>query len=295
MRYYRHHIGDFNHATRHLTRVERSVYRDLIEWYYDAESPIPRDVSVICRKILAHSEDESTAVQQVLNEFFVETEYGWYHERCEEEIDEYRHSKSKKADAGRASAAARAGKTQQALNGGSTGAEQALNECSTNVPTDGQQNSTNHKPLTVNQQPVNKKEAPEPIPAPPEWINAGDWQAYAESRKRLRKPMTAAAARLVFRELTKIRDAGLDQDEALRNSVMNGWTGVFPPKKANNGATHGNAGQKRFSVVADAYAVIDRERARAFAGGVGGEAASPADGDLRTEVLVHLPGRSGGA
>ena len=30
MNYYPHHIGDFDYATRHLTRVERSIYRVLI-------------------------------------------------------------------------------------------------------------------------------------------------------------------------------------------------------------------------------------------------------------------------
>ena len=29
MNFYQHHIGDFNNATRHLTRLERSIYRDL--------------------------------------------------------------------------------------------------------------------------------------------------------------------------------------------------------------------------------------------------------------------------
>jgi len=48
MNYYPHHIGDFNSATRHLTRIERSVYRDLIELYYDTEAPLSRDVDKLC-------------------------------------------------------------------------------------------------------------------------------------------------------------------------------------------------------------------------------------------------------
>ena len=40
MHYYSHNIGDFNNSTRHLTRVERSLYRDLIELYYDSEQPL---------------------------------------------------------------------------------------------------------------------------------------------------------------------------------------------------------------------------------------------------------------
>lgn len=86
MNYYPHHIGDFNNATRHLSRVERSVYRDLLELYYDTEKPLVLDIKALCRRILATTEQESTAVEQVLNEFFTETQQGWFHERCNAEI-----------------------------------------------------------------------------------------------------------------------------------------------------------------------------------------------------------------
>lgn len=94
MKYYQHHIGDFDRATRHLTRLERSVYRDLIELYYDTEQPLTLDRAALCRKIIARSNDESTAVEQVLNEFFTETPTGWYHERCESEIEKYQVNKA---------------------------------------------------------------------------------------------------------------------------------------------------------------------------------------------------------
>lgn len=52
MNFYPHHIGDFNNATRHLTRVERSVYRDLIELYYDTECPLNNDLEKLFRRAL---------------------------------------------------------------------------------------------------------------------------------------------------------------------------------------------------------------------------------------------------
>lgn len=158
MKHYPHHIGDFNSATRHLTRIERSIYRDLIDLYYDTEAMLPLDVSWVCRKILAHSNEESTAVEQVLNEFFDKTPDGWYHLRCEEELDKYRSNNSQKAEAGKASAAKRALMRQQALNGKSTSVEIPLNGA-----------STNHQPST--NQPT--KEEPPPAgdesPADPIW------------------------------------------------------------------------------------------------------------------------------
>ena len=146
MRHYQHHIGDFDRATRHLTRIERSVYRDLIELYYDTEQPLPIDAAWLCRKIIARTDEESTAVEQTLNEFFSETPTGWYHDRCEAEIDSYRANMSQKAQAGRASAEARRLKRQQACNGRSTEVEQP-----------GNGTPTNRKPLTVNHEPEDQE------------------------------------------------------------------------------------------------------------------------------------------
>jgi len=149
--YYPHHIGDFNNSTRHLTRVERSIYRDMIELYYDTEQPLLRDVKALCRRLLARTEEEVTAVQQVLNEFFTETEQGWFHDRCDAEIRKYHKNIEDKSAAGKASAAARAaGKTApkaapaKDLPPNSTPVEQPLPSCSTNQ---------NQEPRTKNQEP----------------------------------------------------------------------------------------------------------------------------------------------
>ena len=147
MHYYQHNIGDFDKATRHLTRLERSIYRDLIELYYDSEYQLNLSVKYLCRKILANSNEESTTVEQVLNEFFTETPDGWYHERCEEEIYKFKNSKSQKSEAGRASAAVRQQKRQQALNGNPTVVEQTCNGA-----------PTIHKPITIKQETITIKE-----------------------------------------------------------------------------------------------------------------------------------------
>lgn len=144
MYYYQHNIGDFDKATRHLTRIERSVYRDLLELYYDTEMRLNLDIKHLCRKILASSNEEVTAVEQVLNEFFDKTESGWYHSRCEHEIERYHSSISQKAEAGKKSAAARQEKRQRALNERSTDAQREANE-----------KPTNQEPITKNQEPIN--------------------------------------------------------------------------------------------------------------------------------------------
>jgi len=151
MNYYPHHIGDFNSATRHLTRVERSLYRDLIEMYYDTEQPLPADdFDRLARRVIALSEEERSALQYVLEEFFDLDDDVYRHSRCDEEIAKYRANNSAKSKAGKASAEARrkkaqAQKEQKRTNGKqvATGVEQPFNGC-----------ATNQEPRTKNQEPI---------------------------------------------------------------------------------------------------------------------------------------------
>ncbi|MGW8391114.1 YdaU family protein [Pseudoduganella sp. HUAS MS19] len=90
MNYYPHHIGDFNSATRHLTRLERGIYRDMLDLYYEKEHPLPSDQRILFRRLLIISPEEVTAAKQVLEDYFVLTEAGWHNSRCDREIEEYR-------------------------------------------------------------------------------------------------------------------------------------------------------------------------------------------------------------
>lgn len=98
MNHYPHHIGDFNGATRHLSRLERSIYSDLIDVYYDTEQPLSLDVKVLSRKIIASTAKEVQALKDVLSEFFIKGADGYHNVRCDKEIAAYQ-SKSKKAKA----------------------------------------------------------------------------------------------------------------------------------------------------------------------------------------------------
>lgn len=156
MNQYPHHIGDFNNATRHLTRVERSIYSDMIDMYYDTEAPLVLDVPTLKRKLLARTKDEAAAVDVILAEFFEETASGWFHERCDFEITKFHGSTTQKSIAGKASAA----KRQQArikrlaeLNGNPTLVEQPLKSVATGsngTPTNLEPRTLNLEPLKIN-------------------------------------------------------------------------------------------------------------------------------------------------
>lgn len=167
MYYYQHNIGDFDKKTRHLTRIERSVYLDMIHLYYTTEQQLSLDIAMICRKVLARTEEEKAAVLAILDEFFAETPTGWFHERCEEELENYRKSNSQKSLAGKASAAARAKKLEDAINGNATAVdtneERALNGIATkHKPITNNQITKNQEPITGNQ--VQEQPQQQPLP-----------------------------------------------------------------------------------------------------------------------------------
>ena len=99
MNHYPHHIGDFNTATRHLSRLERAIYRDMLDMYYDTESALDgSDFDRLARRLLCRDSEEVAALQFLLAEFFEQQEDGsWLHHRCEREIAAF---KAQQADRG---------------------------------------------------------------------------------------------------------------------------------------------------------------------------------------------------
>ena len=121
------HIPDWTVATRHLSRVERSIYFDLLCLYYDSEKPLPADnIDRLAKRVMAHTEDEREALLSVLGEFFSCTAGVYRHHRCDEEIDRVHKMVAKKSAAGKASARAR-----RKMGTTTPPAEHPLNRCST--------------------------------------------------------------------------------------------------------------------------------------------------------------------
>ena len=213
MKHYPHHIGDFNGATRHLTRIERSVYRDLLDLYYDTEQPLNTDVALLCRRILANSNEESTAVKQVLKEFFTSAKLGWYHDRCEAVIYSYHQNTSQKALAGKASAEAKRLRKQQAMAG--TNGQQPLKS----VATKPQRNSTNHKPITINHKLLSKDKTATSV-ASPDGVSQEVWLEFVAHRKK----KNARVSKFVVTGIQKEADkAGWTLEAALAETVVRGW------------------------------------------------------------------------
>jgi uncharacterized protein YdaU (DUF1376 family) len=92
MHYYRHHIGDFLKDTGHLSNEQMGIYLRMLWKYYLDEKPLLDD----CEGIAFGMRSDEKTVRLILRHFFVLTEEGWRHKRCDQEITEY-HDKSQKA------------------------------------------------------------------------------------------------------------------------------------------------------------------------------------------------------
>lgn len=153
MHYYQFNIGDYAKATRHLTNLEDLAYRRLIELYYDTEKPLCNDVKKLSR--LINMRENQAEIETVLEDFFTETEEGFFQSRIEEEIAAYKEKaekarvngkkggRPKKANANPEESGRKAKKTQSVIlaNPEESGSK------------------TNHKPITNNHKPItNSKE-----------------------------------------------------------------------------------------------------------------------------------------
>ena len=87
MNFYPHHIGDYAKDTAHLSMVEDGAYRRLLDIYYTRERPLPGDPKAIYRLARAHTKVERDAIDAVLQEFFVNDNLLFRHNRCEKEIE----------------------------------------------------------------------------------------------------------------------------------------------------------------------------------------------------------------
>ena len=60
---------------------------------------------------------------------------------------------------------------------------------------------------------------------------------FVEYRKGIKKPMTEKAVSLLISKLNKLSGSIPEQIEILNQSIVNGWQGIFPLKKAASGRT----------------------------------------------------------
>lgn len=113
MNFYKHHIGDYDQATRHLSFVEDAAYCRLIRKYYAEEGPLPSDVKKVQKLIAARTKEEKSAVESVLEEFFVLEDDGWHQKRCDEELEAARIKAERNRQVGKLGGRPKKSETQE--------------------------------------------------------------------------------------------------------------------------------------------------------------------------------------
>jgi uncharacterized protein YdaU (DUF1376 family) len=86
MNFYKHHLGDYDGATMHLSWDEDMAYTRLLRVYYRDERPIPLELRQVYRLTRAQSKPQREAIDEVLKEFFEKQVDGWHNKRADEEI-----------------------------------------------------------------------------------------------------------------------------------------------------------------------------------------------------------------
>lgn len=64
----------------------------------------------------------------------------------------------------------------------------------------------------------------------PDWLDANDWKDFVAMRKKLGKPMTDRAAKIIVSKLEKMKVKGINPSIPLQNSIVNSWQDVYEPK-----------------------------------------------------------------
>jgi len=194
MHYYKFNISDWHLATSHLSLEEEIIYFKLINFYYDSEKPISLETQLVCRRLRLN--DFSGLVETVLHEFFIKSDDGWHHNRCDSEIEKYHH------------------KAEVNQKVGKLGGRPKNNpEKTQSVSTDNPQKTltTNHKPLTTNHKPIT-----------PEGVSDSIFKDYMEVRKAKKAKWTETALKGLVRESEK---AKITLQEAMQICCERGWIG----------------------------------------------------------------------
>lgn len=196
--YYQFNIGDYRRDTFHLTLLEHGVYRQLMDSYYLNQKPLPADSAVVMRTHNARTKEEKAAVLAVLENFFILTDEGWFHKRCDQNITTFLEKSYKARQS----------------------AESRWCKRNTNASEPHSEGNANHKPITINHKPIKNTKAT--VVAAPDGVSSDTWDAFVVLRQAKKAPVTKRALDGIQAEATK---AGWTLDAAMTEMAARGWTG----------------------------------------------------------------------
>jgi len=208
MHYYTFNVGDYRRDTAHLSRVEHGIYRDLIDWYYLEEKPIPIETESVSRRLRLDSDADKVALKNVLDDFFTLESDGYHHSRIDRDIEHYHSNAVKNRENGKKGGRPKTEKTQSVASGLPVASESKAKQTLTK----------NQEPITNNQEPILKKTAT--VVATPDGVSESVWQDFVKHRKAKKAQVTQTVIEGIRKEAHK---AGWTLDAALTEVVIRNW------------------------------------------------------------------------
>jgi uncharacterized protein YdaU (DUF1376 family) len=205
MHYYKFNIADWHLATSHLSLEEEAIYFKLVNFYYDTETPIPLETQTVIRRLRLGLHSDS--VRLVLDEFFVKTEKGFVHERCDSEIQKYHKKAETNKTVGKLGG--RPKKIKDLKNNPQK--TQTVSENNPQITL-----TTNHKPITKSSIQL------------PEFLSSEMWAEWIQHRRSIKAPMSDLAQAKFINQLTSLVADGHDSKKLLDTAIANGWKTVYP-------------------------------------------------------------------
>jgi len=249
MHYYSHNISDYRADTAHLSAVEHGIYRQLIDWYYLDERPIPTETQVVIRRLRLGSESEIQALKNVLSDFFILQEDGFHQSRCDEEIASYRAMSQRNRENGKRGGRPKLGtepeKTQVVISGLTKG-----NPDESNSKGNQELRTNNQELRTKKEEKIKQRATRAQAIACPVDVDPQVWADWIQLRKAKKAPVTAAAMAGIEREAAKAR---ISLQDALETCCARGWAGFKAEWVANSGVSgpsaNGSASTKKFDPI----------------------------------------------
>jgi len=180
MHYYNFNIADYRKDTAHLSIIEHYIYRQLIDWYYLDELPIPKKTQQVMRRLSLGSENEPDLIN-VLDDFFVSTPKGYIHNKIENDLLEYKLKAENSRINGKKGGRPKGVKNQQVKDSEKPKKTQQVNSDNPDE-TQVKANRTltnNQEPITINQIKKTKEKKASGFDA--------FWKAYPKGHKTSKK------------------------------------------------------------------------------------------------------------
>ena len=225
MHYYKRNLGDYAKKAGRLSMLQHGSYTLLIDACYDREQFPTLEEAI--EWTWASTAEEIEAVSFVLRKFFVLENGVYVQKRIQEELSEYR---------AKAATNKRIADERETLRKekGTKRTRSVDDSCGA-----GDEAPPNHKPITINQEPIKEKKSAS-APTIPE-LSDSLMADFLKVRKAKAAPLTETAIAGIRREADK---AGLSMVEAITECVECNWQGFradWHAERKGKAKTNGSA------------------------------------------------------